>query len=153
MFNAFIIFGAKYLIWIVVIAALVYIAKQEKEKRWKIMISAIFILPISYVVAKILAHFYYDPRPFVVNHFMPLIAHAPDNGFPSDHTLFGAAIASVIFLFNKKMGIVLFILTLLIGLSRILAGVHHPVDILGSFVIAIVVAGSTYIFGKKYLRK
>jgi undecaprenyl-diphosphatase len=144
MFNSFIIFGAQYLIWIIAVIAIIYIAKQKKVKQLKIILLGIIILPVSYIAAKILAHFYYDPRPFVENNFMPLIAHAADNGFPSDHALFGAAIASVVYFFNKKIGIILFILTLLVGLSRVLAGVHHLVDIIGSLVIAITVAALVY---------
>lgn len=152
MLNNLIIFGAQYLIWIIAIIAIGYIAKQKKEKQLRIILLGIIILPISYVVAKILARFYYDPRPFVVNNFVPLIFHEADNGFPSDHTLLGAAIASVISLFNKKTGIILFILALLVGISRVLIGIHHTVDIIGSLAIAIAVAGLVYSITNKYLK-
>ena len=91
--------------------------------------------------------------PFVENNFVPLIAHAADNGFPSDHTLFGAAIASVIFLFDKKWGTGLFMLAFLVGVSRVLAGVHHFVDIAGSLLITIIVTVFVYRIVEKYFKK
>ena len=100
------------------------------------MIFAVLLLPLSYIAAKIISHFYFDPRPFVVGNFTPLIPHAADNGFPSDHTLLGAAIAFAIFRFNKKLGLLLLFFAILVGFSRVLAGVHHASDIAGSIVIA-----------------
>lgn len=152
MLNQLIIFGAKYLIWVICLIALWFIVKQSKEERKKIIVLAIIALPISYVVAKILGHFYYDPRPFVENNFVPLIAHAADNGFPSDHTLFASAIASVIYASNKKWGAGLFSLAFLVGISRVLAGVHHFVDIAGSLLITIIVTVFVYRIIEKYFK-
>ena len=76
----------------------------------------------------------------MVEHFTPLISHAANNGFPSDHSLISFAFASIVFLFNKKLGFVLFLLSFLVGLSRVYVGVHYPIDILGSFLICIIVA-------------
>ena len=94
--------------------------------------------PLTYILAKIAGYIIYDPRPFVVEHIKPLIAHAADNGFPSDHTLLTSVIASVIFAYNKKLGMVLFAISIAIGSARVLAGIHHPLDIVGAMVISIV---------------
>lgn len=104
----------------------------------------IMALPIMYVALKLLAMLYFDPRPFVVDHFTPLIPHDPDNGFPSDHTLLSAATASVVYPYSKKISMVLWVLTVLVGASRVYTGIHHPVDVLGSICIALVVAALTY---------
>ena len=95
------------------------------------------LLPLSYIIAKVVGHLYFDPRPFVVGHFTPLLSHAADNGFPSDHTLFGAAIAAVIFRFSRKTGTFLLFLAIFVGVARVFAGVHHTVDIAGSIVIVL----------------
>ena len=153
MLDQLIVLGAKYLIWVVCLIALWFMIKRSEEERKKVIILAIITLPISYVVAKILGHFYYDPRPFVENNFVPLIPHAMDNGFPSDHTLFASAIASVIYASNKKWGTGLFILALLVGISRVLAGVHHGVDIIGSLIITIAITVVVYRIVEKYSKK
>lgn len=146
MTDTVIIFGAKYLIFISVIIFVWFFIQQPKDKQKQILVFALFALPIIYVVAKILALVYYDPRPFVAGHFMPLIPHDPDNGFPSDHTLLASAIAAVVFFYNKKIGLVLFIVALLIGIARVLSGVHHPIDVGGSIIIAIVMSLAAYRF-------
>lgn len=145
-----IIFGAEYLYLAVVFVALAYIFRQPKELRWKIALCAVVALPLTYIAAKIASYFYYDPRPFVVDQFVPLLPHAPDNGFPSDHTLLGSAIAAVVFFFHRRLGLLLFAIAFLVGVSRVFAGIHHFTDIFGSMAIAsvmtYVVVG--YIFPK-----
>ncbi|SRR5260221_3053092 len=150
MMNFLIIFSAKYLIALSVLGLVVYFFTSKKLDRKRFLIYFGLVCVFSFIIAKISSYFIYDPRPFVVNHFMPLIPHANDNGFPSDHTLLAMAIAMSVyfynievvtsFAYNKKWGIGLFILGVLIGLSRVVAGVHHIEDILGSIVIAGVVA-------------
>lgn len=140
MQNLLIIFGAKYLIAAIVLISIYFFWKQSKPARKQILIFAAIVLPVSYVAAKISSLFYFDARPFVVENFVPLIEHARDNGFPSDHTLLGGALAAVTFFFNRKVGTILFVLTVLMGASRVLAGVHHAVDIIGSLLITAIVA-------------
>lgn len=142
--NSLFIFGAKYLYVVAILIALFYFLKQPKETKKKIIILGLVSLPIMYAVAKLIGLFYYDPRPFVVGDFTPLIPHADDNGFPSDHTLFAAAIASVIYPFSRKTSFILWGITLAVGLSRVYVGVHHIVDILGSIAIAILISALTY---------
>lgn len=148
--DLLIIFGAKYLYLAIVVFALIYIWRQPKELRLKIALCAVIALPLTYVVAKIVSNFYYDPRPFVVGHFAPLLPHASDNGFPSDHTLLASAVAAVIYFFQRKLGAILLIIAFLVGATRVLAGIHHLVDILGSIVIAFAVTYVVfeYIFPK-----
>ncbi len=137
--DSIIIFGAKYLYLAVVILALFYLLILPKRESSRVIVAALIALPLSYLVAKGLSALYYDPRPFVVGQFVPLIPHAPDNGFPSDHTLFVSAIAAVIFAFERRLGLALFVVAALVGWSRVGAGVHHLTDIVGSMVIASVV--------------
>lgn len=87
---------------------------------------------------------YFDPRPFVEGQFEPLIKHVADNGFPSDHTLLLAAIASVITFYDKRYATILWVITLVVGLSRVYAGVHHLLDIAGAILIALVSTSLVY---------
>lgn len=55
--------------------------------------------------------------------------------FPSRHT-FSAAIIAVTFLhFKFFVGIFFVVLSLIVGITRILAGVHYPSDVLGGLVL------------------
>ena len=150
MLDSLIIFGAKYLYIVVVAVAIIYILRQPREKQKRILLLAIISLPIAYIVAKIGSWLYFDPRPFVVGNFTPLVPHVADNGFPSDHTLLTSAIASVIYVFNKKIGVLLWILALIVGISRVSAGIHHPVDILGSIIISVLIVFVAHKFINHY---
>jgi uncharacterized membrane protein len=119
---------------------------QPRAKQKEMVAFGIVALPIMYVILKLVALIYFDPRPFVVDHFIPLIPHGPDNGFPSDHTILSAAAASVIYPYNKKVSAVLWIFTLLVGISRVYTGIHHPIDIIASIIIAIITAYATYTY-------
>jgi len=146
------IFFAKYLYIVVILVAVVYVLLQKRSTQKSMIILTVIALPFIYIVAKIAGHFYYDPRPFVQMHITPLIPHAPDNGFPSDHTLISAAFASILFVFNKKWGIVAFILAILVGISRVYTHVHSPIDIIGSLVISIVVTTLVVLGLRKFFR-
>lgn len=147
-----IIFCAKYLLFIsIAIAAFVFLLASKTKKIKAIYIGLISSLA-ALIITKISAHFIYDPRPFAVKNIQPLIQHAADNGFPSDHTLVAALIASIVFTFNKKAGLVLLLIAILIGASRILAEVHHPLDIIGSIFIALISVGIG-LFGVEHLTK
>jgi undecaprenyl-diphosphatase len=139
--NRLFIFGAEYLYIIAVAIAFVYFLKQTRVRQKQIVILTVISLPLAYLVAKIIGLFYYDPRPFVAEHFKPLIPHTPDNGFPSDHSLLVSSIATLIYFFSKRTGVLLWILALMVGFSRIFVGVHHVIDIFGSIIISFVVVG------------
>jgi undecaprenyl-diphosphatase len=82
----------------------------------------------------------------VIGHFIPLVLHVPDNGFPSDHVLLTSAIASIIFPFNRGTSTAAWIVAVLVGVSRVYVGVHHPIDIIGSMVISAIVSTCVYLF-------
>jgi undecaprenyl-diphosphatase len=147
--NLIIIFIARYLLFVSMAIAVFYFLKQPRQKKKEMLIFAVILLPLSYIFAKLVSRFYFDPRPFVEGNFTPLLPHAADNGFPSDHTLLGAAIAFAVFHFNKKLGLLLLGFAILVGVARILAGVHHAADIAGS----IVIVGAIYLIAASCQRR
>ena len=60
--------------------------------------------------------------------------------FPSGHATFFMALAFALFFNHKKAGYVFILFALLIGIARIIAGVHFPVDILGGFILGFFIA-------------
>ncbi|MDD5165575.1 MAG: undecaprenyl-diphosphatase [Candidatus Pacebacteria bacterium] len=142
MIDLIFIFGAKYLFVLSCIIAGWYFLTQSRPQQKKLVIFGLLSFILAYLLATLANHIYYDPRPFVVDGIAPLIPHAPDNGFPSDHTLLVSAIAAVFCFFNKKISAWLWIIALCVGISRVYVGVHHITDIVGSIAISIV---STYI--------
>lgn len=150
--SAFFIFSAKYLfaVSILILGAYFFTRRWPAQKEL-----ALFAIPaglFAYILGVIANHLFYDPRPFVVGNFTPLIQHAADNGFPSDHTLLLAALAAVGMYWNRRLGIVLWAIALLVGVSRVYVGLHHPIDIAGSVIIAIA-AVSAWHAALRHVRK
>ncbi len=144
--DAFFIFSAQYLFTLPILILGAYFLFSRKWPAQKRM--ALFAVPaglLTYLLGFIGNHLYYNPRPFVVGHFMPLIAHAADNGFPSDHTLLVSSLAAVGMYWNKWLGIALWIIAILVAIARVYVGLHHPIDVIASMCIAIVAVSAWYV--------
>ncbi|MDE2071501.1 MAG: phosphatase PAP2 family protein [Patescibacteria group bacterium] len=132
--TLFIVLSAKYLVYPIALAGLgvLWIVWS-----WRNLLFALCSLALSYALGILGGHLWYNARPFMSDGIQPLFTHAANNGFPSDHTLLGVAVASIVFAWNRTLGVVLLILALWVGAARVLSGIHHIVDILGAAVIAI----------------
>ena len=149
MFNQLISFSVQYLYIVIAVIALVFLVNKSHTRKRDALLLALLSSGIALVLDKVLNVIIYSPRPFVVENISPLVPHVADNGFPSEHTLFVMLIAGIVFVFHKKMGILLGTLALIVGIGSVLAKVHHPIDVLGSVIIAIVsVLASVYIISR-----
>ncbi len=85
--------------------------------------------------------FYYHPRPFMMGLCTPLLAHVPENSFPSDHAtlMFGAALY-LLMRGRAAYGIILFTAACFTAWARVYVGIHFPFDMAGSFLIAFAAA-------------
>lgn len=136
--NFIAIFSAQYLIFIIVAIGIAFFLHRPSQEKKELLVFAFITLPIIFIVSRICAALYFNPRPFVNNQFLALIPHEANNGFPSDHTLLSSAVAMIIWHFNKKIGLLLIFLALIVGLARVYVGVHHYLDIFTSLAISFV---------------
>ncbi len=88
-------------------------------------------------------------RPFIegenARHAAETLFYLPhDPSFPSNLAAVGFAAAMGIWIYNRKAAIPVFVLAALWSISRIYAGIHYPIDILGGAGIGIVVAFFSY---------
>jgi undecaprenyl-diphosphatase len=141
-----VIFGASYLYLVILLIAVAAFILSGAATRWKLLKLALVVLPVAFVVATGLGFVITSPRPFVVEQVAPLIPASTDNGFPSDHTLLAASVAAVVFAYHRKVGVALLVLAACVGLARVLARVHHPIDVLGSLAIALSITYLAYNF-------
>jgi undecaprenyl-diphosphatase len=117
----------------------------------KIVVFGLACATVSYLIALLAGQLYFDPRPFVVGHFKPLIEHDTENGFPSDHVLLVATVAAVVTVFDKKIALLLCGFTIVIAIARVYVGVHHIIDVVTSMFIAGAVTALIYYFFSKRL--
>ena len=136
----------------IAVAALYWLRVTRREKVsivWELVFGGILAL----ILSTIASHLYYDTRPFVTEHAVPIIAHAADNGFPSDHTLLTALIGFTILMHSRVVGSVLLSVALLVGVARVAARIHHPIDIVASFVIAALSVAIVQVVSRRWSRK
>lgn len=151
--NTIYIIGAKYLFILPIILGAWWLWKLPRNDRKWAAIFGLLTCVLAYVSAKVAGHFYYDPRPFVTGSFTPLIPHAADNGFPSDHALLVSAIASVVTFIDLRKSIWFWLLAIAVAVSRVGVGVHHPVDVTASAAIAAVSAYIVHLALKWYTNR
>ena len=149
--DTFFIICAKYFIAVPFLFAAIWFLLQDRSLQIKIVLFGLACAVVSYGVALIAQQLYFDPRPFVVGHFTPLITHDTENGFPSDHVLLISVLSAVITVFNKKLSVLFWMITLLIAVARVYVGVHHIIDVIGSIFIASAVTTSLYFLLAKRL--
>lgn len=93
------------------------------------------------------------PRPETVSSIRPLVDHLPDNSFPSGHGIFaGASALAAFFYLCRPIAWTLLVTGLFMVLSRVLAGIHYPGDILVGYIIGLMGAYIVYrVRNKKFM--
>ena len=148
--NGFVEFGAKYLIFIIAFVAVMFTLVSDRTARNRTIALAVMAFPVALLMAWVAGLLYYHTRPFVIEGVQPLFPHAPDNGFPSHHTMLAMATSAIVFVCSRKVGLLLGIMAILIGISRMIAKLHYPVDILGGAAIAIASTGVAWMMLKRF---
>jgi len=141
----------EYLLWLLLLLFLILGFK----KYWKMVLVAFISAGVSrFVLAEIIRFIWFRQRPFVQLNFLPLIQQSPSEAsFPSGHASFYFAISTIVYLYNKKAGILFYAVSFLIALSRVFVGVHWPFDILAGALLGILTALLINFLFKKYGEK
>jgi undecaprenyl-diphosphatase len=150
-FDKLVIFFAVYFPYLVVIFALVFLLFhhdillsknpfKEFKQKWKEILAVFFSGIVAWILAEILKHLFHTARPFVALQNVHSLFSETGFSFPSQHATFFMALAVAIFFSHKKAGYVFILFALLIGIARIIAGVHFPADILGGFILGFAIA-------------
>lgn len=145
-FDKLVIFFAVYFIFIVIVSAMLFLVFYHKIfssenpikefiNKWKEFVLLFLSTGIALMGAKILKVLFQTFRPFVIFPQVQPLFMESGYAFPSGHTMLASAIAFAIYFTNKKAGYYFMFFALLIGVSRIVSGVHFPVDILGGFIL------------------
>ena len=140
------IFLADYLPYFLVLllASFLFWPKKDKTKnRAMILLSIAAALIARFMVKTIILFFYDRPRPYMeltsVHKLISVSAVENLQSFPSGHAIFFFALSTVIYSFNKKLGIFFLAFSTLMSIARIFVGVHWPSDILAGAILGTII--------------
>jgi membrane-associated phospholipid phosphatase len=140
--DSLIVFVAQYFLYLILAAATVIWLYLPRPDKVSLAAQALISLVIVFLLIKLAAAIYTDPRPFVVDpSIKPLFAHGADNGFPSDHTAVAVTVALLVMLYRRWLGAALLVASIALGAARIAAHVHHGPDIVAAVLIAALAVG------------
>ncbi|MBI2025662.1 phosphatase PAP2 family protein, partial [Candidatus Kaiserbacteria bacterium] len=152
LFDGIIVFLASYLAYVLIIVFLAFVFFSQYQKREKLQIlfvSVISTLIARFGVTELIRFFYHRPRPFsALDNAHQLLANG-EWSFPSGHAAFFFALATAVYLYNKKWGIGFFIAAILMAAGRVAAGIHYPSDIIGGAIIGIAVACAVFYLARR----
>jgi len=126
--------------------------RSQRTLALKTTIALLYALAIAWGLGSLYPH----PRPFAVHQGHQFLAHIADSSFPSDHgtVIFTFALAFICW-HRIWSGLVLLVIGAAIAWSRIYLGVHWPMDMLGSMLVAMLACLFAqifwHIFGEKLL--
>ena len=150
-FDGVVIFFAEYFPYLVMLLAIIFLLShhdvltsknkfKENIHKWKEILFVSLSIIIAWISSILLKIVFLVPRPFIeFPNIVPLFKET-DFSFPSGHATFFMAVAVAIFLYHKKMGYLFLLFAILIGVARVIAGVHFPADILGGYLIGFIIS-------------
>lgn len=142
VFDKMMIFISKDVHYIfMAITALVFIlgAIKKNEEYRKISVSTCIIAAINLTLSFAIGIVYYEDRPFVNNKVNLLIAHTKNASFPSNHAAGTMSVALGLGKYNKILGIIMAVISIMVGFSRVYVGNHYPLDVIGAYIMAFVI--------------
>lgn len=132
-----VVVAANYLITASVLA----FAINWRSPQWlRALAAALLGVVLAVGLAAALGVIVHEQRPFVAEHFTPLISHNADSSFPSDHLSALGAVTAAAWLSQRSAGIFAALLSTLVGAARVAAGVHYPIDVIAGFLLGLACA-------------
>jgi len=115
--------------------------------------SALTAAGLGLLINQAVGHLWLRDRPYAAHPHATLLLAQPsrDPSFPSDHATAAFAIAFALCFFSRRIGALFVLAAVLIGLSRILMGLHYPGDVAAGAAIGLFSAVVTARLGRRYV--
>jgi membrane-associated phospholipid phosphatase len=129
-------------VFVVATIGLWFLARPGGSPRWKqASVTALAAAGLALLVNQVISHLYSRPRPFAGHPSAVVLGgRSTDPSFPSDHASAAFAIAFAVFVFSRRLGAAFLTAAAAVAISRVLAGVHYPTDVLAGLGIGLVAA-------------
>jgi len=139
------VFCAQYIPFIL-IALVVYLWLLGKKPGRRAAVRATLSGGAALVLARIVGAFHYQALPSVLGLGRPLILHAANNTFPSDHVSFSFGLAMSLLFSGSFLWAESLFLAVLVAFARVYVGVHFPLDVLAGALVGTAAAGIVHLF-------
>jgi undecaprenyl-diphosphatase len=148
--DAVFLFGARDLIYVLVAGFLGVIWRARPTSRPRLIVVSVLGVLLAWQVIILIHQLYPHPRPQATD--LPaqaLVDRAIGSSLPSQHTTFAFLVATIVFCLRRRLGIAFLAGATIIGLFRVVAGVHWPLDILAGAVLGIIFGYLTYLLSEE----
>ncbi|MSU55325.1 MAG: phosphatase PAP2 family protein [Candidatus Taylorbacteria bacterium] len=157
--DTIIVFFAHYLAYVLIFTFIILIFFSSALYKSKIHLFLSALIGFAFgrgVVVELFRFLYHHPRPSIIlSNVHPLLVET-SYSFPSGHTTAFFTLSFVMWNYNKSLGIVFFIFSTIMGIARIAAGIHYPLDIMAGAIIGLLIGFATTrivnVFMNKYTK-
>ena len=139
-----------YIFMAVIVIVFILGIKQKRFEYRKIAFSTVVITIINLIINLLIRSIFHVDRPFIHNKVNLLVPHDTASSFPSNHATGTMSIALGLGKYNKTLEVIMTILSIIVGFSRVYVGDHYPADVIGAYVI---VFATSYIYNLKLRSK
>ncbi len=142
---------AEYLVFVFILYLFYLWFKDKNITNKNLALYAGYAAVLGVMLNSLITIFYFHPRPFMVPVGTLLIQHEPETSFPSDHTTFmlSTAVMLIYYRETRMTGVALTIIGFIGGVARVFSGIHFPLDIIGSFGVALLSSFIIYVLRDK----
>lgn len=132
-------FFAVYGVYFFVAGLAVYwfVARNRLGARKSLVVAFTAFVLSRGILTEIIRFLFPRQRPFLQHEATQYVAKGNEPSFPSGHAAAMFAIAFAIYFYNKSLGKWLLLISLLVGIARVMVGIHFPSDILGGLVVGL----------------
>ena len=142
--SRLVIFFANDLGFLLLGGLLVYLfTHKDKKKGVRDVVVVITAALIAWGLAHLIKYLYPHARPSALSDTYVLLPEK-DASFPSGHATFFSALATALYFYHKQLGLLYAFGALLIGFSRVMAGIHWPIDILAGYILGGMIGAWVY---------
>ena len=132
-----------------VILIILFSRKARTSLGFELLVAMTICQIVVYSLKAILSR----ERPYtILEHLNTFGIDMKDYSFPSGHSAASFSIATTIALNSPKLGIYVFVLAIIIGISRIYLGVHYPTDVAAGIILGIAISLLVHLYLLDYIK-